>query len=143
MAQHHDLDVLVSLAPSAKSQELEESPEYYIEEGEHHGPRIVPSRRPIDHPACSVLRIGFCTHGTNLGPPRPGIALRSGRRDPPGDRGHEGEHSRQAGQQVRLTMIEQLHRLEREARPEGEARGAGHALFMAWTRGRYLTSIHW
>src|SRR2546430_17711834 len=59
VAQNYDLDVLLSLAPSAKSQELEESPEHYIEEGEDHEPRIVPSRRLIDHLACSVLRIGF------------------------------------------------------------------------------------
>src|SRR6059036_513756 len=51
VAQNHDLDVLVGLASSAKSQKLEESPEHYIEEGDDHGLRIVPSRRPIDHPA--------------------------------------------------------------------------------------------
>src|SRR2546428_9208650 len=53
VAQNRDLDVLVSLAPSAKSQELEESPEHHIEEGEDHEPRIVP--KPAAHRPPSLL----------------------------------------------------------------------------------------
>ena len=50
VAQDHDLEVLVGLGLVAKSEELKPSLEYY-KEGEHHGPRIVPSTRLIDNGA--------------------------------------------------------------------------------------------
>ena len=45
----HDLEVLLGLAPSAQNKQLQETSEHNIKEGEHQGPRIVPTGRLIDH----------------------------------------------------------------------------------------------
>src|SRR5436189_5918053 len=55
LTQDHDLEVLVGLALPAKDKEIEQTLEHYIKEGDHHGPRILPTGRLTDHPAGSDL----------------------------------------------------------------------------------------
>ena len=56
MAEDHDLEVLVDIGFPTKHKEFDETLEYYIKEGEHHGRGFSQPGRLIDHPAGSAFR---------------------------------------------------------------------------------------